>query len=469
MWDPTLICFLQTVMLAMAGAIIFYLFGKIREHRDAAADASREREEWRKEASDRQAAEKQTVAQKDWYQALFTHVPVSMVMVHGIVDGGLPGSFLEVNDVICARLGYSREELLARTPLDIQDIEGPLTTFGLTKAELVSVSDSYLSSHAKRVSTGYAKRVIDQVMIKGEVVYETQMVARDGKKIPVRIEARRLDVFDPPAIMAVAQDIGTAQQTEEALHDSQTKLRDFFTYSPFGIAMYDADKRLTQTNRVCLKMLGIPDEAALGKFSLLDNEFVPADIRTKINKGEWVRYETAISFDDLAQKGRCVTTRRGRGYFDLAITYMGYDKKYHPKGFLVHLMETTERRKLEAELRKMADKGAKEGTSGSLADMSFTDMIQIICAGGRSMQIDFTKGPLKAVVYIQNGDIIHCHLGDQAGDAAFYALMQWHDGEFAARQCTAFPERTIRTSLMSLLMEGSRQADEVSGAAAAGA
>jgi CheY-like chemotaxis protein len=106
------------------------------------------------------------------------------------------------------------------------------------------------------------------------------------------------------------------------------------------------------------------------------------------------------------------------------------------------------------------DTDNRNGISGSLADMSFNDMIQILSAGAKNVRIAVTDDSQHAEVYMRAGDIIHCELDRQRGPDAFYALMRWKQGTFAASQCRNFPAATISVSTMSLLMEGARQLDE---------
>jgi response regulator RpfG family c-di-GMP phosphodiesterase len=103
---------------------------------------------------------------------------------------------------------------------------------------------------------------------------------------------------------------------------------------------------------------------------------------------------------------------------------------------------------------------AKSGVKGSLEDMNFTDMIQILCAGNKSLEIVLTHESQEGHVFVSNGDIVHAVFGDKQGEEAFYKLMLWRKGDFTARQCAEFPARTIQVPTMSLLMEGARLADE---------
>lgn len=100
------------------------------------------------------------------------------------------------------------------------------------------------------------------------------------------------------------------------------------------------------------------------------------------------------------------------------------------------------------------------GVSGSLDEMSFTDMIQILCAGRRSVDLFLNMENEEGRVYIRDGEIVHAMLGALRGEPAFYALMRGKSGTFTTRQCGETPERSIQSSSMSLLMEGARMADE---------
>jgi CheY-like chemotaxis protein len=100
------------------------------------------------------------------------------------------------------------------------------------------------------------------------------------------------------------------------------------------------------------------------------------------------------------------------------------------------------------------------GINGSLGDMNLVDMIQILSAGGRSVEIAVAHGDRQGRVVMENGEIVHARCGDNAGDNALYEILRWETGDFTTRPTHAPAERTIRGSVMSLLMESARVADE---------
>lgn len=100
------------------------------------------------------------------------------------------------------------------------------------------------------------------------------------------------------------------------------------------------------------------------------------------------------------------------------------------------------------------------GVNGKLEDMSFTDMIQILSAGAKNMEVTLKRPGQEGQVFLREGNVIHAATDTLQGDEAFYELMKWREGSFTTKPCTTFPAATIQASTTSLLMEGSRLSDE---------
>ena len=71
-----------------------------------------------KDVTERRLAEESAKKNEERYRILFENIN-DAVFVHEFTDKGLPGRFLEVNEIACERLGYTREELLKMSPADI--------------------------------------------------------------------------------------------------------------------------------------------------------------------------------------------------------------------------------------------------------------------------------------------------------------------------------------------------------------
>lgn len=112
------------------------------------------------------------------------------------------------------------------------------------------------------------------------------------------------------------------------------------------------------------------------------------------------------------------------------------------------------------------ESGVPAGVSGSLEEVGFADIVQILSAGGRKMEISLSGSKGVGRVCLEGTQVVHADLNGEAGEEAFYTLMQWRDGMFRARQVAEHADTDLSSALMSLLMEGARRADEsISGAA----
>ena len=98
----------------------------------------------------------------------------------------LEGRILEINEVACRHLGYSREELVHKT---VNDIESPACRASLPvrRAQLVE---------------------------RGESLFEISYLRKDGAELPVEISSRLFDYRQAPAILSVARDISGRKKAE---------------------------------------------------------------------------------------------------------------------------------------------------------------------------------------------------------------------------------------------------------------
>ncbi len=119
--------------------------------------------------------------------------------------------------------------------------------------------------------------------------------------------------------------------------------------------------------------------------------------------------------------------------------------------------------KIQRILASKSPKESRKGVSGSLTEMSLTDIIQNLTAGDKDVEIILDSMGEKGRIYIEQGEVTHALAGSIEGEEAFYKLMTWEEGEFQIIPCSDLPPCTIQAAAMSLLMEGARLADEARG------
>ena len=98
-----------------------------------------------------------------------------------------PGRFLEVNERACTMLGYTADELLA---MEVTDIDVPEQ-----REQLQSIIPSLYHS--------------------GRALFETEHLARDGRRIPVEVSTRLFDLHGVPTVLSVARDVSERKLAEE--------------------------------------------------------------------------------------------------------------------------------------------------------------------------------------------------------------------------------------------------------------
>ncbi len=152
------------------------------------------------DVTEREQAEEDLRISKERYQVLFNSVN-DAVFVYSLAKGEEPSRLIEVNEVACLRLGYSREELLRLSPADIE--------------QPVIAAQLPLIDHKLR----------QQKHALFEAVHRTKA----GAEIPVEVNAHLFSLYGQTTILSVARDITERKEMEEKLrfitmHDSLTGL-----------------------------------------------------------------------------------------------------------------------------------------------------------------------------------------------------------------------------------------------------
>ena len=129
------------------------------------------------------------------YRLLFEGI-TDGVFVHDITDDGLPGQFLAINDTFCERMGYTRGELLHMT---VRDIDAPESTVD-------------------------PRVIMERLKCNKKLLFQQTHVAKDGRRIPVEINAQIFQMQDRPVILSVIRDITEHKQAEEAKRISEERI-----------------------------------------------------------------------------------------------------------------------------------------------------------------------------------------------------------------------------------------------------
>jgi response regulator RpfG family c-di-GMP phosphodiesterase len=106
------------------------------------------------------------------------------------------------------------------------------------------------------------------------------------------------------------------------------------------------------------------------------------------------------------------------------------------------------------------DGAQADGVTGSLKEMAFTDIIQILAAGLKTVQLTVDNGSCRGHVFLEKGKIVDARAGELEGEEALFGMILWEDGTFTVNPDVTAEKQTIESSNDALLLEGCRRKDE---------
>jgi PAS domain S-box-containing protein len=152
--------------------------------------------------------------------------------------------WLEVNDELCAILGYERSELLQKTWTE------------LTHPDDLAADVAQFNRVIAGESDGYS---IDK-----------RWLRKDGQIIDTTISVKCLRRTDGSVdyFVALLQDITERKRAEEALRQSEERFRALIEHSSDAIALADADGRILYASPAATHILGLTSDQLVGKSTL---------------------------------------------------------------------------------------------------------------------------------------------------------------------------------------------------------
>ncbi|MBF0565839.1 MAG: PAS domain S-box protein [Nitrospirae bacterium] len=137
--------------------------------------------------------EKKLREREELFRVIFNNAN-DAIFLNGLCDDMMPGRCIEVNDVACRKLGFTKEEFLSMSSFD-----------------LTGMSRDSKESMARLLSYGYA-------------TFETRAMAKDGTFIPFEISSQLFYHNGKKAILSIARDITERKQAEAKLSEAANKV-----------------------------------------------------------------------------------------------------------------------------------------------------------------------------------------------------------------------------------------------------
>ncbi len=223
------------------------------------AALSRANENLLQQIGERQLAEEQLKQSEKRYRLLFNSGN-DAIFVYQISPQNKVSNFIEINDVACKKLGFSRKELLKLSP---------------TKLSLSFDEEQ-------------AARLMKKLLKERHTLFEDLFLTRAGGIIPVEISAHLFEFNEKPAIMAIARDITLRKRAQEQIRE-QAALLD---KAQDAILACDLNDYIIYWNKSAERLYGWRFEETLGNnsfdmlFSRASSQYIEAR-RGVLKKGEW--------------------------------------------------------------------------------------------------------------------------------------------------------------------------------------
>jgi len=154
------------------------------------------------------------------------------ILVHEFHDDGSAEPIVEVNDITCKSLEYTREELLQ---MGIDEI---------TPREARTVDPA----------------MMQRLRAEGHLVYESIHLSKSGRKFPVEISNRLFELNGKPMNFSTIRDITERKHAELALKQEATRRRILFEEAKDGIVVLGQDLKVVEANQSFKNMLGYSPE-----------------------------------------------------------------------------------------------------------------------------------------------------------------------------------------------------------------
>jgi PAS domain S-box-containing protein len=140
--------------------------------------------------------------------------------------------FIEVNDIACIWLEYTKDEMLKLRSIDITAPEEKATN----------------------------KEIIKEIYNKGYGTFETVLISKNDKRIPVEISSHIFDLWDEEVVLTIARDITERKRAEREIHESEERYRQVFHNSGDIIAIVSVPRdksvgRLLEFNELACRKL----------------------------------------------------------------------------------------------------------------------------------------------------------------------------------------------------------------------
>ena len=267
------------------------------------------------DVTERKKAENALRESEERYRTLFENAK-DATYVHD-----LKGRYISVNRAAEKLTGHTRDEIIGR-----------------------KFSDFIPAEEVEAVSEYVCKKLSDE----GETTYETEVIANDGRRIPVKVSSHLIYEHDVAVgVQGTARDITERLRAEERLREYEKVVEGLEEM----IVVVDRDFRYLLANRAYLKYRGRNREQVLGQLvrDVAGKDLFAAVIKEKLEQafqGQVVSYELKTTYAELGER-------------DVLVSYFPIEGPAGIDRAACVIKDVTERKRAEEALRESEERFSK--------------------------------------------------------------------------------------------------------------
>jgi len=276
-----------------------------------------------------------------FYRALLDGIN-DAVWIHRIGPEGLPDSLVEVNPAACAMLEYDRKDLLCMKPCDLMPPEAFDGFSGIREA----------------------------IAATGRAVFETRLLTRDGRRIPVENHLRVFEHAGEKLAVCVSRDITERKRREEEIFRKSRERRLLLDTIPVQIWYLSDEETYGAVNRARAEFLGChPKDLAFQK----TRDFLAPESERICREGTRKAFQTR----QPVRTEEWVCNARGEPRLLQVMRTPRLTSEGEVEYLVCAAVDVTDRRRAEEALRKRLryEKGIAEASTCLLVEGSCRDNI----------------------------------------------------------------------------------------------
>lgn len=289
------------------------------------------------------------ISEREQSEAILRHSQQKYAsMVHSSPDAitlrSLPDRrYLEVNDGFMRLTGYTAEEVLGKTPAEL---------------------DLWVEKAPHQTTLQLVEK---QGRVQGE---EFRFRTKTGEIRYGRLSAARVEINGQPCMLSVTHDITDRKRAEDQLQTSEAHFRSLVHDAPYGIYRVTLDGQFLQVNPALVAMLGYDSEEDLMRRNLEKDIYSDPRARQLLVKEHWSKSDfRAVEAEWRRKDGKLINIRM--------TGHLVSEKDSALAFFEVFAEDTTERRSLERQLLQSQKMEAIGRLAGGIAH-DFNNLLSVI-------------------------------------------------------------------------------------------